>query len=188
MHSPSAISAHGSHSVNLLRSTFFIWYANFTQAERQELDKLNATAKERQKQKFLDGFFIDSADIPGVGPTRKSTLRSFGIETAADVDRHRIQNIRGFGQSLTRAVLDWKASCERKFTFNAATAVTDADKNAVRAKLAARKMRVESTLRQGPSDLKRMREEAILRSSNVIIQIEQSAKQLAQAKKDYSIL
>lgn len=31
--------------------------------------------------------FIDVASIPGVGPARKAALRSFGIETAADVTR-----------------------------------------------------------------------------------------------------
>ncbi|MCX8516947.1 MAG: helix-hairpin-helix domain-containing protein, partial [Rhodoferax sp.] len=81
--------------------------------ESQELSKLHSTAQDRQKQKFLECHFIDSADISGVGPARKAALRSFGIETAADVTRNRVMQVRGFGESLTRAVTDWKASVER---------------------------------------------------------------------------
>lgn len=163
-------------------------YSSLPQLERQELDKLNSTARERQKQKFLDGFFIDNADIPGVGPARKAALRSFGIETAADVERYRIQNVRGFGQSLTRAVLDWRASCERRFTFNPSTAVTDADKNAVKAKLAARKATLESALLAGANELHRFKQQAASKAEALRPRLESAAVRLAQAQKDFSLL
>ena len=81
-------------------------YQALPQSEKQALDKLHSTAHERQKQKFLDGCFIDVASIPGVGPARKAALRSFGIETAADASRSKVMQVRGFGESLTRAVTD----------------------------------------------------------------------------------
>jgi DNA-binding helix-hairpin-helix protein with protein kinase domain len=40
-------------------------YQSLHQIEKQELDKLHSTAQERQKQKFLDGCYIDSANITG---------------------------------------------------------------------------------------------------------------------------
>ncbi|VED14885.1 putative chaperonin [Escherichia coli] len=85
--------------------------------EKRDLAALQDTARERQKQKFLEGFFIDVASIPGVGPARKAALRSFGIETAADVTRRSVKQVKGFGDHLTQAVIDWKASCERRFVF-----------------------------------------------------------------------
>ncbi|EHV5986453.1 helix-hairpin-helix domain-containing protein, partial [Escherichia coli] len=81
--------------------------------EKRALAALHDTARERQKQKFLEGFFIDVASVPGVGPARKAALRSFGIETAADVTRRSVKQVKGFGDHLTQAVIDWKASCER---------------------------------------------------------------------------
>lgn len=48
------------------------------------------------------GIFIDVASIPGVGPARKAALRSFGIETAADVTRRGVKQVKGFGDHLTR--------------------------------------------------------------------------------------
>jgi DNA-binding helix-hairpin-helix protein with protein kinase domain len=76
-------------------------YQALPQIEKKELDKLHSTAHERQKQKFLDGCFIDSASISGVGPARKAALRSFGIETAADVSRNTPQPLLRTGLGVT---------------------------------------------------------------------------------------
>jgi len=156
--------------------------------ESQEISKLHSTAQERQKQKFLERFFIDSAEISGVGPARKAALRSFGIETAADVSRNRVMQIKGFGESLTRAVTDWKASVERRFVFNPATAVSEADKNAVRANFGARKSAISTMLVGAPAELQRFRQMAGSRAGALQPQLEQAAKQLAQAQSDLSVL
>lgn len=156
--------------------------------ETRELDKLQSTAQERQKQKFLERFFIDTADIPGVGPTRKAALRSFGIETAADVSRNRVMQIKGFGESITRAVTDWKAGVERRFVFNPAIAVSEADKNAVRAKIGARKAAIAAALVGSAAELQRYKQTAVARASALQPQLEQAGKQLAQAKSDLSLL
>lgn len=163
-------------------------YQAFPQTEKRELDKLHSTAQERQKQKFLDGCFIDSANIAGVGPARKAALRSFGIETAADVSRSKVLQVRGFGEGLTRAVVDWKADCERRFTFNPANAVSEADKNAVRAKFGTRRAALEAGLGAGSSELQRFRQQATSRSAALQPKLEVAARRLAQAEKDLSVL
>lgn len=155
--------------------------------EKEELDKLHSTAQARQKQRFLDGCFIDNADIPGVGPARKSALRSFGIETAADVTKSRVMQVRGFGESLTRAVLDWKASCERRFVFNPAAAVSQSDKDAVRAKFAAKRISLEKSLSVAPGELQQYRQRAASTISTLLPAVEAAAKKLAQAEADLSV-
>lgn len=161
---------------------------NLPKAEKQETDKLSATARERQKQKFLGTCFIDSASIPGVGPARMAALRSFGIETADDITRNRVMQVRGFGQSLTRAVLDWKASCERRFTFNPAVAVSPADRDAVRAKYAAKRVLLERTLAAAPAHLQQFDQRASAQLALLQPQLEGAAKKLAQAHADLSQL
>jgi DNA-binding helix-hairpin-helix protein with protein kinase domain len=156
--------------------------------ETQELSRLYSTAQERQKQKFLERFFIDAADILGVGPTRKAALRSFGIETAADVSRTRVMQVKGFGDSLCRTVTDWRASIERRFVFNPANAVSEADKNIVRAKFAAKKKTIEATLTGGALALRQFNQAAASRASALQPQLSQAAKRLAQAKSDLSLL
>ena len=163
-------------------------YQALPQTEKLELNKLHSTAQERQKQRFLDTCFIDSATISGVGPTRKAALRSFGIETAADVTRNRVMQVRGFGASLTQAVIDWKASCERRFVFNAANAVSPTDLNAVRVKFGTRKVAIEAALVRGPTDLQSLRQRVTAQTAVLQSQLEEAAKGLAQAEKDMTLL
>ncbi|MDY0748429.1 helix-hairpin-helix domain-containing protein [Paucibacter sp. R3-3] len=163
-------------------------YQGLPQREKQELDKLHATAEERQKQKFLDGIFIDSADITGVGPARKAALRSFGIETAADVDWARIRQVRGFGESLTRAVVDWRASCERRFRFNPSAGVAPADIAAIKSRLGARRVALEAVLGSGAADLQRFRQTAESRAAALQPALQQAVQALAQATADLAAM
>ena len=163
-------------------------YQSLPAQEKNEIDRLHATAESRQKHRFLESCFIDSANIPGVGLAKKSALRSFGIETAADVSRSRVQSVRGFGEVLTRAVVDWKKSCERRFIFNPYNAVSESDKNVIRAKIAARKRVIETSLIAGASDLQRFRQEAMMKANVLYPQINAAAKKLAQAQADLNLL
>lgn len=163
-------------------------YQSLPATEKSEIERLHATAEARQKQQFLDRYFIDSASISGVGPAKKAALRSFGIETAADVDWKKVGSVRGFGEVLTRAVVDWKKSCERRFVFNSHNAVSEADKNAVRAKIAARKRVIEATLSSGSSDLQRFRQEAAMKANSLYPRLNSAAKKLAQSQADLTLL
>jgi len=155
---------------------------------KNELDLLHSTAHERQKQKFLDKFFIDNATIAGLGPARKAALRSFGIETAADVTSQGVRQVRGFGEGLTRAVMDWRASCERRFTFDPRQAVSETDKNSVLAKFAGRKQQLELALSAGAHELQRYRQNSSKWAAQLGPAIESAARQVAQARIDLSLL
>lgn len=163
-------------------------YYGLAATEKSQLERLHATAEARQKARFLERHFIDSATIKGVGPAKKAALRSFGIETAADVDWNKVRNVQGFGDVLTRAVVDWKKSCERQFVFNPRTAVSDADKNVVRSQIAARKKVLEASLSSGASELQRFRQEATMKAAALRPQLESAAQRLAQAQADRSVL
>lgn len=157
-------------------------------AEKQEIERLKSSAHDTQKQKFLDTFFIDKASIHGVGPARKAALRSFGIETAADVEKHHVMQVRGFGESLTRAVLDWKASCARQFKFNPALGLSPSDQSAIRQKFATQRIPLEKELIAAPSTLQKMHQQASARLAAIAPSLEASAKNLAQAKADLASL
>jgi DNA-binding helix-hairpin-helix protein with protein kinase domain len=157
-------------------------------AEKGEIDRLHSTAHDRQKRRFLEACFLDKANISGVGPARKAALRSFGIETAADVTKNQVMQVRGFGESLTRAVLDWKASCERRFRYNPAAAVTETDRNVVRAKYIANRVTIERTLSSAPAQLQEFRRKAEAQLASLRPEIEVAARKLAQAQADYSLL
>jgi DNA-binding helix-hairpin-helix protein with protein kinase domain len=157
-------------------------------AEQEELNRLHATAQERQKERFLNTCFIDRANIPGVGPARKAALRSFGIETAADVTRSQVMQVRGFGESLTRAIVDWRLSCERQFQFNPAAAVSEGDRDAVRAKFAAKRIALERALAAGLNELQHFGQRAAWQLAKLAPQLQDAARKLAQAQADLGLL
>ena len=163
-------------------------YVGLAAKEKAELDALHQTAEQRQRVKFLDRYFIDAASIHGVGPAKKAALRSFGIETAADVEWNKVRAVKGFGDVLTRAVVDWRKACERKFVFNPAQAVTEADRNAVRAKLMVQRKGIEAKLNAGASELQRMSLEANGRTASLRTQLQSAAQEYAQARADMALL
>ena len=157
-------------------------------AQKEELDKLLSTAQTRQRQKFLATCYIDKADISGLGSTRKAMLRSFGMETAADVSKSGVRQVRGFGASLTRAVMDWQASCERRFVFNPANAISAADRSSALAKCAARKSEIERVLSGGAAELQRFAQAASGQLTLLQPQLKQAATKLAQAQSDMTLV
>lgn len=163
-------------------------YQDLGKREQAEMEQLKHTAEARQKKKFLERFFIDRATIHGVGPAKKAALRSFGIETAADVEWNNVRNVKGFGDVLTRAVVDWRAAQERRFVFNPAQAITDADRNAVRAKFLAKKHTLEASMTGGPAELQRIANELQARKSSYDYQLTTAAKTVAQAKADLALI
>lgn len=162
-------------------------YQNLVLQEKNELEKLHKNAEFYQKQRFLERFFIESATISGVGSAKKAALRSFGIETAADITRSKVQGVRGFGTVLTNAVVDWRKSCERRFVFNPQNAISESDKNAVRAKIGVRRRSIEASLVAGPADLQRLREEIAIKSKALYPQLEVATNKLKQAQADMTV-
>lgn len=95
--------------------------------EVRRIASLTARKRELQLRTFLEQFKINDAKISGIGYSRKLTLISFGIETAADVDSRRVESLPGFGSSLSGSLLSWRRSIEGTFTFNPNIAVNPQD-------------------------------------------------------------
>jgi DNA-binding helix-hairpin-helix protein with protein kinase domain len=163
-------------------------HLRLSDTEKKEMEHLHDTAEQRQKHAFLDRCFIDSAAIPGVGNAKKAALRSIGIETAADVEWNRVLAVRGFGEVLTGAVVDWRKSCERRFVFDGRNAVTEADRNAVRARVATRRRAIEGLLLSGPNDLRRLHDFAEKNERAASSQLLELAERFAKAKADAAVL
>lgn len=159
-------------------------YQQLSEREKAELASLHASAEARQKNQFLERHFLDAAAISGVGPAKKAALRSFGIETAADVTWNKVISVRGFGEVLTQAVVDWRKACERRFVFNPNLAVTEADKNAVRAKVVTRRRTIEITLNAAATELQRLRQDMISKANAISPALQAASQKLAQSQAD----
>lgn len=84
--------------------------------------------------------------------------------------------------------MDWKASCEGRFVFNASNAVSAADRDAVRSKFGARKVAIEAALARGAGELEQSRQRSTSQNRGFQPQLEDAAKKVAQALKDVSVL
>jgi DNA-binding helix-hairpin-helix protein with protein kinase domain len=174
-----AFTARKQHFLNLRNE-----YVTLAMAEKKELASLHTTARARQLHAFLDQYFIDDAAISGVGPAKKAALLSFGIETAADVEWSRVHAVKGFGRVLTAAVVQWRKDCEQRFRFDPQRAVSQADIDAVRARVAHRRMQLEADLSRGPAELFGIQQQGQTKVNVLAAQVTTAAGRLAQAKAD----
>jgi DNA-binding helix-hairpin-helix protein with protein kinase domain len=127
---------------------------NLGAEENARITQLGTKLKEAQLNRFLDNYQIAHARIKGLGTTRKATLRSYGVETAADVQPARIQQISGFGPSITGLLIAWRMSIERKFVFDPRQPINPADIAQIRADVARKKSALEASLQKALIDLR----------------------------------
>lgn len=102
--------------------------------------------------------------------------------------RDEFQALPIFGDVLTRAVVDWRNAGERRFVFDARTAVTESDKNSVRGRIAARRRVLEIGLAGGGAELRRFQSEASAKASALQPALSEAARRIAQAKADLSLI
>ena len=122
---------------------------------KEELGKLKSTREARQRAAFLDRFLIQGSRIVGIGPVRKATLVSFGIETATDISQFSVRRVPGFGDVMTRSLLDWRNTLESRFRYNPVRNKQDAaDESRLRTDFARRKGNLEGAIRNGVRTLR----------------------------------
>ena len=163
-------------------------YGNLDTREQQELMQFKATAENRQKLQFLGTCYIDRATIAGITPSLKTQLRSIGVETALDVSWHKVLQVRGFGAVRTRAMLDWRAGCERRFKFNPAMAISAQDSYNMKMKFMNERTDIENRLSVAPKQLEKLKTKIEMEYKELNSQLIKAGQSLAQKKADYNLL
>ena len=134
--------------------------------ESLRLAELTRKKRDFQLHHFLEQHDIDQVKIKGIGNARKLTLKSYGIETAADIDYYRIVGISGFGAATANALQDWRRRVEAKFHFNSSQSVDPADVNAIRAEFATKRAAPEARASQTLATLQKAAADAVAARSN----------------------
>lgn len=70
-----------------------------------------------QLKSFLDAFSLDQTRIRGIGPSKRAVLASYGIDTAADIEKSRLLGVPGFGAANSQPLLEWRAKLEARFVY-----------------------------------------------------------------------
>jgi DNA-binding helix-hairpin-helix protein with protein kinase domain len=149
------------------------------------LQKLEAERREQQLEKFLSNFFIDHADVRDIGPGRKATLASYGIETAADVTRQRVKKVPGFGDAMTAKLLAWRNQVSQKFTFDPTKGI-DRDRVAdLDREILKERRQIEKELLTGATELAQLGRQFERHHIVLMRAVNQAAHALAQARVDY---
>ena len=94
------------------------------------------------------------------------TLKSYGIETAADVNYHRVVAITGFGHTTAKSLLAWRQKLESAFRFDPNKAVDPADVAAIKVEFAVKRTVLEARARQTISRLQKAASDAIAIRAN----------------------
>lgn len=156
--------------------------------EARKLAELDAKRRDSQMRRHLERFAIDRVKIKGIGNARKLTLKSFGIESAADVALHRIEGIHGFGPSIAQALMAWRRTVEAKFVFDPRQPIDPKDIAAVKADFAKRRSDAEGRLRQTIPLLQKAGTDAISLRSNPGLEAERAWTALKQTEVDAKAL
>ncbi|MFA4877803.1 MAG: hypothetical protein WC586_10340 [Methanoregula sp.] len=163
---------------------------NYEAIERQyktALASLQHTARERQLVGFLEKCFIDSYNFLRIGADRKAILRSFGIETAADITRASLMRITQLEEIHKEELLTWRHQMENKFRFDPSGEIAKTDIQPLIHTFQPRLKPLERELRLGPEALYRLQQTVLKNRARYQPITEKSAKDLAQAHADYDI-
>lgn len=131
-------------------------YQNLATVLQRKLQQLEKEVYQRQVERFLDGYRIDKAQISGIGHARKITLRSYGLETAADITLNAVLSVPGFGPTYASKLLVWRSNIEQRFVFDPKRGVDPQDKRTVETEIQNRRAKLEQELRSGFTVLRQL--------------------------------
>jgi DNA-binding helix-hairpin-helix protein with protein kinase domain len=151
----------------------------------RKLEELKARQQQLQMEEFLDRFEIDRATIPNIGPGRKQTLSSYGIETAADITERQLAKVPGFGPVLCTKLTDWRASIEARFRFDPARQIDPRHIAKVEQDILADRRRIEDKLRSGPVELRTISGQILAARQHMRPQVEAAYARYLQAITDF---
>ncbi|HEV3458927.1 MAG TPA: hypothetical protein VHG32_20440 [Thermoanaerobaculia bacterium] len=158
-------------------------YLELAHLRQQQLDELSFHPSVPQLRTFLRQFPIERARIAGLDDGRRATLRSYGIETAADVESAALARVPGLPAQLCIDLLAWKHSFEKRFRFvppgGAQAAATQVEQ-----RFEQYRRELEAELLRGPAELRRVQLHAEHARQWLRGRIEEAARDLAQAEAD----
>ena len=98
-------------------------------------------AEAEQRLTYLAQFRIEDAALFNIGAARIAVLRSWGVETAAEIGEEKVGSIPGFGRNLTERLVNWREGFEQRFHFEPGAITDPRDVQLIDRELAARRTR-----------------------------------------------
>ncbi|MGN7931919.1 topoisomerase DNA-binding C4 zinc finger domain-containing protein [Sphingopyxis sp. 22461] len=164
-------------------------YEQLPEREKRQLAELQSKRREAQLRQFLESHPIRRAKIRGIGPAKQATLASYGIDTAAEINRGRILSIPGFGPATVGPLLAWRMKMEGRFVYNPNPTPTDriAADNVKRA-IADEAAKLRRKLLGAPNELRTAIAQAEGRAKRADPAVNKAYRDLEQARVDLDYL
>lgn len=111
----------GFDEVKSLKASLLQAKTAYERIPRDQQERVASYQKKRQRiqlENYLDRFEMRRARIRGIGTAKVAALRSYGIETAADVSTAAILRVPGFGPATTAAIVEWRRRLEGRFVYD----------------------------------------------------------------------
>lgn len=163
-------------------------YLDLHTTRQFRIKQLESDKEKYQLKKYLDNYRIAKAAINGIGPSRKATLLSYGIEAAKDVTYNNIIRIPGFGPTYTKRMVEWRKNIEKKFVYNPKTSIDPKDVAVIEKEISIKKASLEKTLLNGAQTLKQLAQQIANKRQTLKSEIEVSLNILAQLEADLKVL
>jgi DNA-binding helix-hairpin-helix protein with protein kinase domain len=157
------------------------------QVRLRKLNELKAQHRQLQLEEFLDRFELVGATIPNIGPGRKQTLSSYGIETAADITESRLTKVPGFGPAYCARLMNWRASIESRFRFDPKRPIDPRHAPTVEQDILSERRRIEDKLRAGCMELQRIDNQIVTARQHMRPQVEAVYAGYLQATADFDL-
>lgn len=152
------------------------------------LDQLKHRQRELQLNQFLDKFKIEDARIKGIGPERKRTLESYGIETAKDIVAARINVVPGFGPKMVLRLTNWRRSVEMKFVFDPAKAIDPRDIAKVEQDMLSLRIKTEAAAKSAYIEARQAHARIMAARQSMRPQMDALRAGVAQARTNYDFV
>jgi DNA-binding helix-hairpin-helix protein with protein kinase domain len=146
------------------------------------LQELERDRFKQQLEQYLENFFIEHATISGIGPGRRATLVSCGIETAADIHKQGIVAAPGFGPAMAEKLIEWRRETERGFRFDPTKGIDPQKVLAIDRDIATQKRKIEQALIAGSSELAQIKHQTEQQGRRLRPEVENTLDVLMQAR------
>jgi DNA-binding helix-hairpin-helix protein with protein kinase domain len=163
-----------------------IEYEGLPLQRQRRLQELERNKYQLQLYAFLDGFSINRAKIPGIGPGRKQMLASYGVDSAADATPAKIAQVPTIGPKLAGQIMNWRISLEGRFRFNPNKAIDKLEIEKVDRELRARRIQLEGLIKTAVADALAIHSLVLARRKAYAEQALASLKDLVQAQANYN--
>lgn len=160
-------------------------YERLPKIREFKLKQMEASANDRQLQEFLDQFELSEAAVKDVDFLTVDSLRSHGIETAADVTPERLKQVPDLAEAQAQQLLFWRAGAKRQFSFDRTRDVQVKDRLDVEREMDNLRMQLEHDLTTGAVYLQRLQHESESQRQQITRALPEAYQLHAQAEIDW---